>query len=59
MTGHAFGELLSPAVTKDGVDQAWPGTGVLSFSRLSERLSYVPWSGGFLGLSLGIRALRV
>ena len=24
---------------RDGVDQAWPGTGVLYFSRLSERLS--------------------
>jgi len=33
------GQALRAVELRDGVDQAWPGTGVLYFSRLSERLS--------------------
>ena len=32
-------QALRAVELRDGVDQAWPGTGVLYFSRLSERLS--------------------
>ena len=32
-------QALRAVDLRDGVDQAWPGTGVLYFSRLSERLS--------------------
>jgi len=32
-------QALRAVDLRDGVDQAWPGAGVLYFSRLSERLS--------------------
>ena len=32
------GEALRAVDLRDGIDQAWPGTGVLYFSRLSKRL---------------------
>ena len=38
-------QALRAVDLRDGVDQAWPGAGVLYFSRLSERLSQSRMSG--------------